>query len=86
MDELMQCLPHKKVIYDFSNTCVAFPPETLQQQCKQAHRCFHMQIQHTIWKWSLEKRQASHANELKIISQIIIRKEIIDKFSKGHRV
>ena len=31
MNELLHHLPHKKVIYDFSNTFVAFPPRTSQR-------------------------------------------------------
>ena len=32
MDELLHYLPHKKVIYDFSNIFVAFPLRMLQRQ------------------------------------------------------
>ena len=79
MDELLHYLPHKKVIYDFSNTFVAFPFRTLQRQYRQTHRFFRMQMRHTIWKRRLKKRQACRIAELKTINQIRVRNEIIKK-------
>ena len=50
IDEILQHLPHNKVIYDFSDTFVAFPPRTSQQHYRQNHRFHRMQFRHTIWE------------------------------------
>lgn len=65
---------------------MTFPPKTLQQQYRQTHRFFRMQMRHMTWERSLEKKQACCIVELKTLNQIRIRNKIVEKLSKRHRV
>jgi len=84
LDEILHHLPHNKVIYDFSNTFVAFPPRTSQRHYRQTHRFHRMQLRHTIWERRLKKKRAYHIAELKTINQIKIRNEIIKKLLQNN--